>query len=98
MKVILQSLFSLSMIVLIGLAQSTWAADKTFRAGAAAVDISPTKFPVIVNGMFDERTATKAHDRLMSRALVLDDGSDQLVIVVVDSLMISRELLDQAKE
>jgi hypothetical protein len=46
-----------------------------FRAGAAAVDITPTKLPVIVNGGFLERTADQVHDRLMSRALVLDDGS-----------------------
>ncbi len=69
-----------------------------FRAGAAAIDITPTKFPVIVNGMFDERTADSAQDRLMARALVLDDGTTRLAIVVVDSLMIPAELLDQAKQ
>jgi len=45
------------------------------RAGAAAVDITPARFPVIVNGYFQERLADQAHDRLMSRALVLDDVS-----------------------
>ena len=39
-----------------------------FRAGAAVVDITPTTFPVIVNGMFEERTATKAADPLHARA------------------------------
>jgi len=67
----LPSLIGLSLtIALVGFVQSAWAGsddEKTFRAGAAAVDITPTKFPVIVNGMFDERTATRAHDRLMSR-------------------------------
>ena len=67
------------------------------RAGAAAVDVTPTEFPVIVNGYFNERTADRAHDRLMSRAIVLDDGSTRLAIVVVDSLMIPRPLLDVAK-
>lgn len=73
------------------------AAAPVFRAGAAAVDVTPLKFPVIVNGMFQERQANSAHDRLMSRALVLDDGQTRLAIVVVDNLMIPRELLDQAK-
>jgi len=69
-----------------------------FRAGAAAVDISPTTFPVIVSGMFLEREATRLGDPVMSRALVLDDGQTRLAIVVVDSLMLSRELLDETKE
>lgn len=73
-------------------------ADYVFRAGAAAVDITPLKFPVIVNGYFNERQAERAHDRLMSRALVLDDGNTRLAIVVVDSLMMRRELLDIAKQ
>lgn len=69
-----------------------------FRVGAAVVDITPTVFPVIVNGMVEERTATMAHDALMSRALVLDDGTEKIVIVVVDSLMLTRAMLDDAKE
>jgi len=67
-------------------------------AGAAMVDITPTVFPVIVNGMVEERTADKAYDALMARALVLDDGTVRLAIVVVDSLMLTRAMLDDAKE
>ncbi len=33
------------------------------RAGAAMVDITPTVFPVIVNGMVEERTADRASFR-----------------------------------
>ena len=68
-----------------------------FRAGAAAVDVTPVKFPVIVNGYFNERQVDRAQDRSMSRALVLDDGRTRLAVVVVDNLMIPRELLDRAK-
>lgn len=67
------------------------------RAGIAVIDVTPEQFPVIVNGMFTERTATAAHDRLSARALVLDDGSTTVAIVVVDSCMMPRELLDRAK-
>ncbi len=68
------------------------------RAGAAAVDISPQKFPVVVNGMFEERTANRAVDPLHARCLVLDDGVNRIALVVVDNCGLPRELIDQAKE
>lgn len=73
-------------------------APRQLLAGAAMTDITPPHFPVIVNGMVEERTATKAHDTLMSRALILDDGTERIAIVVVDSLMLSRAMLDDVKE
>ena len=33
--------------------------NRVFRAGAYAIDISPQKFPVLVNAMFTERTADR---------------------------------------
>ncbi|HWN94596.1 MAG TPA: LamG-like jellyroll fold domain-containing protein [Methylomirabilota bacterium] len=74
------------------------AADKVFRAGAYAIDITPTNFPVIVNAMFTERTATKAIDPLYARCLVLHDGTNRIAIAVVDTCMMPRDLIDQAKE
>lgn len=71
---------------------------KTFRAGAYAIDISPLKLPVIINGGMLERTADKITDRLHARCLVLDDGTTKVAIAVVDSCMVPRDLLDQAKE
>src|SRR4051812_20241064 len=71
--------------------------EKVFRAGAAAVDITPSNFPVIANAMFEERTATNAFDRLHARAVALDDGTERVVIAVVDSCMLPRDLIDQAK-
>ena len=73
------------------------AQDPGLRAGAAAVDVTPPEFPVIVNGSFLSRTASKAHDPLFARALVLDDGRTKLAIAVVDSCMMPRALLDRAK-
>jgi hypothetical protein len=72
-------------------------AESTLKVGAVAVDITPLQFPVIVNGMFEERTADRAVDRLFARAFVLDDGGMRIAIVVVDSCMLPRELLDDAK-
>jgi hypothetical protein len=68
-----------------------------FRAGAAAVDIAPEHFPVTINGGFLAARATKSNDPIRAKGLVLDDGSTRLAIVVVDSCMMPRELLDRAK-
>ncbi len=38
-----------------------------FRAGAAIVDVSPSVFPVRVNGGFLEATASKVVDSLFAR-------------------------------
>ena len=72
-------------------------AKTVFRAGAAAVEITPITFPVIVNGGFTEQMATKALDQLHARAIVLDDGATRLAIVVVDSCGIEARFLDEAK-
>ena len=69
-----------------------------FRAGAFAADITPTEFPVIVNGGFLERVASEARDRLYARAIVMEKGAVRIAVVVVDSCMLPRELLDRAKE
>ncbi len=66
--------------------------------GAAQVDITPTVFPVINSGGFLERMADRAHDRLMSRALILDDGASRIALVVVDNLMMTQEFLDEVKQ
>jgi hypothetical protein len=73
------------------------AQDKPFRAGAFAGDITPGKFPISVNGGMQDRLAKGAHDRLHARALVLDDGTTKIAIVVCDSCMIPREITDAAK-
>jgi putative membrane-bound dehydrogenase-like protein len=69
-----------------------------FRAGAAILDISPTNFPVIVNAMFTERSASAVVDPLNTRALVLDDSSKRIAIAVVDTCMMPRDLIDAAKQ
>jgi len=88
----------LSLVVFPGCNSVAHGQGKTFRAGAYAIDITPTKFPVEVNGMFESRQATRAYDRLHARCLVLDDGQTRLAIAVVDSLMLPRELVNEAKK
>ena len=67
------------------------------KAGAAIVDVTPIQFPVLVNGGMTSRSADGVKTKLNARAVVLDDGLERLAIVVVDSCMMPRSLLDDAK-
>ncbi len=91
-------LFPLLILLFAVVVSPAWGAAPQLRAGAQAVDISPTGFPVRVNGMFTERVANKVVDPLFAKALVLDDGTTRLAICVVDSCMVPRDILDRAKE
>jgi len=67
-----------------------------FRAGAAIGDITPELGQPIVGG-FVAPPATSIHDPLHVRALVLDDGTHRLALVVCDNLGMPREFCDEAK-
>ncbi|MFB3827520.1 MAG: neutral/alkaline non-lysosomal ceramidase N-terminal domain-containing protein [Bryobacteraceae bacterium] len=73
-------------------------APREFRAGAAAVDITPPLGVLLDGTIMENGPARHIHDELRARCLVLDDGSCRLAIVVIDCTMISREVLDQAKQ
>src|SRR5205085_8663801 len=91
----------LSVALSLFLSISAFAADtpaKVFQAGAYAINISPLKLPVIINGGMTERTADKITDPIHARCLALDDGTTKIAIVVVDSCMMPRDLLDEAKQ
>ena len=65
------------------------------HAGAAIVDITPQQFPVFINGGF---TARKGEPRdVKARALVLADGTTTLALVVADSCILPKELIDASK-
>jgi neutral ceramidase len=87
--------------LLIILSGELFAADvptRVLRAGAYAIDITPTKFPVSSSGSMTHRTADKAHDPLHARCLVLDNGETKIALVTCDSCMIPREIYDAAKK
>ena len=69
----------------------------SLRAGAVAQDITPPEFPISVNGNMADSLAQAAHDPLHARCLVLSNAETTLAIVVCDSCMLPRELLDEAK-
>jgi len=67
------------------------------RAGTAQVDVTPQEFPVLVCGGFLSRSATKVHDPLFARCLVLDDGVQRLLIMVVDTISIPYAMQETVK-
>ena len=96
-----------SIFVTLGLACAGWTlasaadaspkpAQRQFRAGAATSNITP-RLGTSINGYFTDRRAENVHDELHARCLVLDNGETRLAIVVCDSCMIPREVMDAAK-
>ncbi len=73
------------------------AAEKQFRAGAARSNITPPLGELIVGG-FKPFPATNVHDELHARALVLDDGSTKIAIVICDNIGIVRDVIDEARK
>lgn len=79
-------------------AAPSWAADPSvYRAGASVVDVSPPKFPVAVNGGMTARFADSINTPVFARAVVMAQGDVQAALVVVDSCMLPRPLLDETK-
>jgi len=69
-----------------------------FKAGAAIIDITPPKLPVLVNGGMISRYVDKLTTHIHARAIVATDGKTEIAIVVADSCMMGREFLDDAKK
>lgn len=86
--------FGLVVLVLIGVRGE---AAEGLQAGAYAQDVTPPQFPISVNGNTADHLAEGAADPLHARCLVLQDADTALALVIVDSCMIPRELLDSAK-
>jgi len=82
---------------LLALLATTTTAYAQLRAGAAVTDITPPKLPVIVNGSMRSRTVDKINTRIHARSLAVASGDTTIVIVVADSCMMPRPLLDEAK-
>jgi len=68
----------------------------TLKAGAAQTNITPP-LGMLLAGSLKARRATDVHDELHAKALVLDDGTTQLAIVICDVICIPRETCDAAK-
>ncbi|MGN6133882.1 MAG: LamG-like jellyroll fold domain-containing protein [Aureliella sp.] len=89
---------AVAVVASVGMSLGTPQARAELRAGAAAVDVTPQSFPVLINGGMTSNSATGVTTPVHARAIVLEDGSERLAIVVVDSCMMSRAFLDEAKQ
>lgn len=83
-------------IICLVLLSASGVARAEFRAGAAAVDVTPLELPVIQNGGFIEGQLRLVADPIYARALVLQ-GAETIAIVVVDSCMMDQEFCDRVK-
>lgn len=63
------------------------------RAGSAAVDISPTVFPITLRS----GASDYVHDPLHVRAVAMENGTGRVAIALVDDIGVSRETTDAAK-
>ena len=66
--------------------------------GAAIVDVTPQQFPVLVNGGFMPRSASEVKTKVNARSIVVQSGSERIALVVVDSCMIPKQLIDHVKQ
>jgi hypothetical protein len=71
--------------------------SSALEVGAALVDITPKKLPVLVNGGMLSRYFDQIKTAVHARAVVLRQDQTQVALVVVDSCMMGRDLLDEAK-
>lgn len=72
------------------------AAD-ALKAGAFAQDITPTHLPSPINGNMKGGQSDKVNDPMHARCLAVSNGTTELILCVVDSCMIPREICEQAK-
>ncbi len=94
-----QMIKSLAILAVCALTSApAFAADDTLRAGAVAVDITPTQLPVRIAGNFLEGKGTTINDPLFARCIVLDDGTTRIAFAIVDTCMMTRQLIDEAKK
>jgi neutral ceramidase len=73
------------------------ASSRLTKAGAAIEDITPTKLPSPVNGGMRGAFARSVTDPMLARSLAFNDGRTTLILCLVDSCMVPREICEDAK-
>jgi putative membrane-bound dehydrogenase-like protein len=71
--------------------------DGGLRVGGYAQRIDPRELPVPVNGGFVQQMGERVIDPLAARTLVIADGESMISITVIDSCLLPRDLIDDAK-
>jgi neutral ceramidase len=78
------------------LAQAVLAQAPALRIGVGAGVITPFLDQPLA-GYFYPRTGEGVHDDLYAKALVFDDGRDQIVLVACDTVSVARSAVDDAR-
>ncbi len=96
------SVWCSSFLLLVAL-QLAWpiallAVPAKLRAGAAKVDITPDKGVSLDGPISKNGPVVGINDPLHARAIVLDDQTNRIAIVICDLCMIGRDVVDSAKE
>lgn len=86
----------LTLLTLLFVFASCSSLNAELKVGAAAIDVTPQKFPVLINGGFFPRSGEPTE--IYARAIVLDDGKQRIAMVVTDSCMLPKDLIDSAKK
>ncbi len=72
----MQSSISIAMLLVILGTCPAWA-DSQLRVGAAAIDVTPQKYPVLINGGMTSNSADSATTPIHARAVVLEHGQEK---------------------
>ncbi len=87
-------------LLLLLLLPSLAAAAPALSVGFGEADVSPAvdgKKPVYLAGFGQNRAATKVHDPIMARAVVLSDGTKKIAMVSVDVVGLFLPTVEQAR-
>jgi hypothetical protein len=89
--------FLLCTSLLVGIAASQQ--DVPLRVGFSTVDVTPdiTKAPAYLAGFGKNRKATKIHDPILARAVVLEHGDQKLAFVSVDLVGIFHDVVETVR-
>lgn len=85
------------LLLLTALAPTAFAASGALRAGAFAADITPAALPSPINGGMKGAFASAVSDPMHARCLALSDGATEIILCVMDSCMVPREVCVEAK-
>src|SRR5436189_2053144 len=92
----LSLLFTSSLSLLFSGCEHTGPSDPGLKIGAAEIDITP---PIghRMAGYFDERLATGVHDPLKAKAIVMQQGKEQIALVFCDLVGLSLNVSKKAR-
>ena len=86
-----------TVVFLCAIVRSVAAEGLEFRAGAAAVKITPPKGAPLA-GYYYNRAAEGVHDDLYAKTLVLEQDGTRVAFVVCDLISLSRPIVEQARK